>query len=49
MLDLSNKKLKVPLEYMFISTRGFELTDILTFINDEDLKILKDIMDRQNI
>ena len=40
MLDLSNKKLKVLLEYMFISTRGFELTDILTFINDEDLKIL---------
>lgn len=40
MLDLSNKKLKVPLEYMFISTRGFELPDILTFINDEDLKIL---------
>ena len=42
MLDLSNKKLKVPLEYMFISTRGFELTDILTFINDEDLKILNE-------
>lgn len=40
MLDLSNKKLKVLLEYMFISTRGFELTNILTFINDEDLKIL---------
>lgn len=40
MLDLSNKKLKVLLEYMYISTRGFELTDILTFINDEDLKIL---------
>lgn len=40
LLDLSNKKLKVILEYMFISTRGFELTDILTFINKEDLKIL---------
>lgn len=40
MLDLSNKKLKVILEYMFISTRGFELTDILTFINNDDLKIL---------
>lgn len=40
MLDLSNKKLKVILEYMFISTRGFELTDILTFINNEDLGIL---------
>ena len=40
MLDLSNKKLKVLLEYMFISTRGFKLTDILTFINDEDLRIL---------
>lgn len=40
MLDLSNKKLKVLLEYMFISTRGFELTDILTFINRDDLQIL---------
>lgn len=40
LLDLSNKKLKVILEYMFISTRGFELTDILTFINKEDLGIL---------
>lgn len=40
MLDLSNKKLKVILEYMFISKRGFELTDILTFINKEDLQIL---------
>ena len=39
-LDLSDKKLKVILEYMFISTRGFELTDVLTFINQEDLKIL---------
>ena len=40
MLDLSYKKLKVILEYMFISKRGFELTDILTFINNEDLQIL---------
>ena len=40
MLDLSYKKLKVILEYMFISKRGFELTDILTFINKEDLQIL---------
>lgn len=39
-LDLSDKKLKVILEYMFINTRGFELTDVLTFINQEDLKIL---------
>ena len=39
-LDLSNKKLKVILEYMFISKRGFELTEILTFINKEDLQIL---------
>lgn len=42
MLDLSNKKLKVLLEYMFISTRGFELTNILSFINKEDLKILEE-------
>ncbi len=40
MLDISNPKIKVLLEYMLISTRGFELTDILTFINNEDLKIL---------
>lgn len=40
MLDLSYKKIKVILEYMFISKRGFELTDILTFINKEDLQIL---------
>ena len=40
LLDLSYKKLKVILEYMFISKRGFELTDILTFINKEDLQIL---------
>lgn len=40
MLDLSYKKLKVILEYMFISKRGFELTDILTLINKEDLQIL---------
>ena len=40
MLDLSNKKLKVILEYMYISKRGFELTDVLTFINKEDLQIL---------
>lgn len=40
MLDLSDKKLKVILEYMFISRRGFYLTDVLTFINKDDLKIL---------
>lgn len=39
-LDLSNKKIKIILEYMFISRRGFYLTDVLTFINKEDLKIL---------
>lgn len=40
MLDLSNKKIKILLEYMFISKRGFELTEILTFINKKDLQIL---------
>ena len=40
MLDLSNKKLKVLLEYMFISKIGFELNEVLQFINTEDLKIL---------
>ena len=39
-LDLSNKKLKVLLEYMFISKIGFELNEVLAFINTEDLKIL---------
>ena len=41
-LDLSNEKLKVLLEYMFISKKVFKLTNILTFINSEDLNILAD-------
>lgn len=39
-LDLSDEKLKVLLEYMFICTKDFELTNVLAFINAEDLKIL---------
>lgn len=42
MLNLFNEKLKVLLEYMFICTKGFELTNVLSFINKVDLKILEE-------
>lgn len=41
-IDLSNKKLKVLFESMYITKRGFDLSNILDFINDEDLQIINE-------
>ncbi|MBQ8043674.1 MAG: hypothetical protein IJ272_05940 [Clostridia bacterium] len=41
-LDLSNQKLKVLLEYMFICRKGFELAQVLATINSDDLELVDD-------
>lgn len=40
LLDLSNKKIKVLLEYMLISKKGFDLANVLSEINSSDLGLL---------
>lgn len=42
LLDLSNQKLKVLLEYMFVCRKGFELVQVLATINSNDLELVDD-------
>lgn len=42
LLDLSNKKIKVLLEYMLIAKRGFDLANVLSEINNSDLELLNE-------
>lgn len=42
LLDMSNKKIKVLLEYMLIGKRGFELANVLSEINNNDLGLLSE-------
>ena len=38
-VNLENKKIKVLLEYMFISKKGFDIATVLSFINNIDLGV----------
>lgn len=40
-VDMENKRLKVLLEYMFISRRGFDLTEVLSAINNKSLGLVE--------
>lgn len=40
MIDLTNIKLRKLLEYRFLFKKYFDLKDVLTFINDVDLKLV---------
>lgn len=42
LLDLSNQKLKVFLEHMFVCRKGFELVQVLATINCNDLELVGD-------
>ena len=42
LLDISNKKIKVLLEYMLIAKRGFDLANVLSEINCVDLGLLNE-------
>ena len=42
LLNLSNKKIKVLLEYMLIAKKGFDLANVLSEINNGDLGLLSD-------
>ncbi|MGM9882050.1 MAG: hypothetical protein ACI31S_04335 [Bacilli bacterium] len=38
-VNLENKKVKVLLEYMFISKKGFDIATVISFINNKDLEV----------
>lgn len=41
-VNLENKKVKVLLEYMFISKRSFDIATVLSFINNRDLGVCEE-------
>lgn len=40
-VNLKNKRLQTTLEYMLISRKGFDLTEVLTTINDSELGLVE--------